>query len=290
MEILIVILMFIVLFLTFDDLKLRRELKDFSKFIDDIEGGNFDFSGFDEKEISKLKSKVLKFLRANAVRENRINDEKEKTNKLISDISHQTKTPIANLVLYNNLMKKENKLEYMEIMDEELRKLEFLIESLVKSSRLESNIINLCKREENFADLVAEVIDELKAFTDEKNLKINFYFEELRLNVDKRWMKEAIHNLIENAIKYTPENSEIDIKIYKSYLNYNLDIENYCDKLNEDDSAKIFGRFYRGKNSIGKDGLGLGLFITREIIEKQGGTIKSILDSNKIKFEVDFPL
>ena len=75
-------------------------------------------------------------------------------------------------------MKKENKLEYMEIMDEELRKLEFLIESLVKSSRLESNIINLCKREEDFANLVAEVIDELKAFTDEKNLKINFYFEE----------------------------------------------------------------------------------------------------------------
>lgn len=78
MEILIVILMFTVLFLTFDDLKLRRELKDFSKFIDDIEGDNFDFFGFDEKEISKLKSKVLKFLRANAVRESRINDEKEK--------------------------------------------------------------------------------------------------------------------------------------------------------------------------------------------------------------------
>ena len=115
MEILIVILMFTVLFLTFDDLKLRRELKDFSKFIDDIEGENFDFFGFDEKEISKLKSKVLKFLRANAVRESRINDEKEKTNKLISDISHQTKTPIANLVLYNNLMKKENKLEYMAV-------------------------------------------------------------------------------------------------------------------------------------------------------------------------------
>lgn len=78
MEILIVILMFTVLFLTFDDLKLRRELKDFSKFIDDIEGDNFDFFGFDEKEISKLKSKVLKFLRANAVRESKINDEKEK--------------------------------------------------------------------------------------------------------------------------------------------------------------------------------------------------------------------
>ncbi|MDU1043418.1 hypothetical protein [Peptoniphilus rhinitidis] len=74
----IVILMFTVLFLTFDDLKLRRELKDFSKFIDDIEGDNFDFFGFDEKEISKLKSKVLKFLRANAVRESKINDEKEK--------------------------------------------------------------------------------------------------------------------------------------------------------------------------------------------------------------------
>ena len=108
--------------------------------------------------------------------------------------------------------------------------------------------------------------------------------------MDERWLKEAIHNLVDNAIKYSPNGSTINISIYKSYLNYNLDIENECKDLSEETLPKIFERFYRGKNSVSKDGLGLGLFIAREIIEKHGGNIRASLDNNRIKFSVDFPL
>jgi len=131
---------------------------------------------------------------------------------------------------------------------------------------------------------------EFKVILDEKNISINLKDEDLLFAVDERWLKEAIHNLVDNAIKYSPNSSTINISIYKSYLNYNLDIENECKDLSEETLPKIFQRFYRGKNSVSKDGLGLGLFIAREIIEKHGGNIKASLGKNKIKFSVDFPL
>ena len=131
---------------------------------------------------------------------------------------------------------------------------------------------------------------EFKVTLDEKNISINLKDEDLLFAVDERWLKEAIHNLVDNAIKYSPNGSTINISVYKSYLNYNLDIENECKDLSEETLPKIFERFYRGANSVSKDGLGLGLFIAREIIEKHGGNIRASLDENRIKFSVDFPL
>ena len=205
-------------------------------------------------------------------------------------IRDRTKTPITNLSLYISLLEDDPKDEYIEIIKYELNKLEFLIQNLVKSSRLESDIISLQKHQANLKDIVEDVLKEFKVTLDEKNISINLKDEDLLFAVDERWLKEAIHNLVDNAIKYSPNGSTINISIYKSYLNYNLDIENECKDISEETLPKIFERFYRGKNSVSKDGLGLGLFIAREIIEKHGGNIRASLDENRIKFSVDFPL
>lgn len=290
MAVLVGILLLIIGILLYKYIVLRSEMRELSDYIDKALDGNLEITEFDEKELSKIKSKLIKFLYANQVKEAKINTEKSKTKDLIADISHQTKTPITNLSLYISLLENDPKEEYLEIIKYELNKLEFLIKNLVKSSRLESDIIGLQKNPANLKDIVEDVLREFKVILDEKCISINLKDEDLVFNLDERWLKEAVHNLIDNAIKYPPKGSTINISIYKSYLNYNLDIENECQDLSEENLPKIFERFYRGTNSVSKDGLGLGLFIAREIIEKHGGNIRASLDENRIKFSVDFPL
>ena len=290
MEFLVGILVIVIGILLYKYIVLRGEIRELSDYIDKALDGNLEITEFDEKELSKIKSKLIKFLYANQVKEKKINTEKNKTKDLIADISHQTKTPITNLSLYISLLEDDPKDEYLEIIKYELNKLEFLIQNLVKSSRLESDIIGLQKHQANLKDLVEDVSREFKVILDEKCISITLKDEDLLFALDERWLKEAIHNLVDNAIKYSPNGSTINISVYKSYLNYNLDIENECKDLSEETLPKIFERFYRGKNSVSKDGLGLGLFIAREIIEKHGGNIRVSLKENKIKFSVDFPL
>ena len=290
MEFLIGLLVLIIGIILYKYIVLRSEMSELSDYIDKAFDGNLEITEFDEKELSKIKSKLIKFLYASQVKEAKINTEKSKTKDLIADISHQTKTPITNLSLYISLLEDDPKDEYIEIIKYELNKLEFLIQNLVKSSRLESDIISLQKHQANLKDIVDDVLREFKVILDEKNISINLKDEDLFFALDERWLKEAIHNLVDNAIKYSPKGSTISIKVYKSYLNYNLDIENECKDLSEETLPKIFERFYRVKNSVSKDGLGLGLYITREIVEKHGGNIRASLDNNRIKFSVDFPL
>ena len=290
MAVLIGFLVLIIGILLYKYIVLRNEMRELSDYIDKALDGNLEINSFDEKELSKIKSKLIKFLYASQVKEAKINTEKSKTKDLIADISHQTKTPITNLSLYISLLEDDPKDEYLEIIKYELNKLEFLIQNLVKSSRLESDIIVLQKNPANLKDLVKDVLREFEVTLDEKDISINLKDEDLIFDLDERWLKEAVHNLIDNAIKYSPNGSTINISIYKSYLNYNLDIDNECKDISEETLPKIFQRFYRGKNSVSKDGLGLGLFIAGEIIEKHGGNIRASLDENRIKFSVDFPL
>ena len=290
MAILIGILVILIGILLYKYIVLKNQMRELSAYIDKALDGDLEITEFDEKELSKIKSKLIKFLYSNQVKEKKINTEKSKTKDLIADISHQTKTPITNLSLYISLLEDDPKDEYLEIIKYELNKLEFLIQNLVKSSRLESDIISLQKHQANLKDLVEDVLREFKVILDEKCININLKDQDLIFDLDERWLKEAIHNLLDNAIKYSPNGSTINIRVYKSYLNYNLDIENECKDLSEETLPKIFERFYRGKNSVSKDGLGLGLFIAREIIEKHGGNIKASLNENRIKFSVDFPL
>ena len=290
MALLIGFLLILIGIILYKYIVLRSEMSELSDYIDKALDGNLEITEFDEKELSKIKSKLIKFLYASQVKEAKINTEKSKTKDLIADISHQTKTPITNLSLYISLLEDDPKDEYLKIIKYELNKLEFLIQNLVKSSRLESDIISLQKHQSNLKDIVEDVLREFKAILDEKCISINLKDEDLIFNFDERWLKEAIHNLVDNAIKYSPNGSTINISVYKSYLNYNLDIENECKDISEEALPKIFERFYRGKNSVSKDGLGLGLYIAREIIEKHGGNIRASLDKNRIKFSVDFPL
>lgn len=288
MVFLICILILFLAWFAFDDWRVRREFRAFSRWIEDLEEGAEESPAFDEKERSKAQSKLAAYLRANHVRERKLADEKEKTERLIADISHQTKTPLANLMLYNQLLKKEVKSQYLSVMDEELHKLKFLIDNLMKSSRLEGGMIKLQKQPVCMDVMIREVCMGLQVQAEEKGVDFDLALEKVKVELDARWMKEAIHNLVENAVKYAPEGSSVRISLYPTTLSHHLSVENEA-MMADEDPAVLFTRFYRGKNAIGKPGLGLGLFIAREIVEQEGGSMKALCKENSICFQVTIP-
>ena len=238
------------------------------------------FSELDDTMLSKLQSQVIKLsdiLKSHTLRHKK---EKENLTELISDISHQLKTPIANLNMYNFLLLDNNiandkRIEFTQNMQSQLDKLNWLMESLIKMSRLETGIINLIKDNNSIMQTALKAISMASLKAEQKNINITFDGDEnIIINHDIKWTQEAIFNIIDNAIKYSPENSVIDVSLTKYELFCRIDIRDNGIGITESDINKIFTRFYRGENGKNIDGVGIGLFLSRKIISEQGGYIK----------------
>ena len=168
-----------------------------------------------------------------------------------------------------------------------LEKLTFLTNSLIKMSRLESGIISLKPEKNSLNDIVLQAVKTVYAKAKEKNITITFDCEQsYEALLDYNWTAEAITNILDNAVKYTPSGGIVGLEIteYPSYLR--LDISDNGIGIPEEEQAKIFGRFYRGKQSAGIDGVGIGLYLTRDIINKQKGYIKVASDENGSVFSL----
>lgn len=181
----------------------------------------------------------------------------------------------------------EERSEYIATLQMSLEKLTFLTNSLIKMSRLESGIIRLKPEQNSLNDIVMQAVKTVYAKARDKNITITFdcgqTFEAL---LDFNWTAEAVTNVLDNAVKYTPSGGVVDLKIteYPSYLR--LDVSDNGIGIPEEEQAKIFGRFYRGKQSAGVDGVGIGLYLTRDIVNKQNGYIKVASDEKGTTFSL----
>lgn len=229
---------------------------------------------------ARLQHQLLKLRNILTAQNQMLAQEKEQIKTLISDISHQIKTPVAAANTFAQLLddkelSDEERSEYIATLQTSLEKLTFLTNSLIKMSRLESGIIRLKPEKNSLNDIVLQAVKTVYAKAKEKNIMITFdcvqNFEAL---LDFNWTAEAITNVLDNAVKYTPNGGIVELTIteYPSYLR--LDISDNGIGIPEEEQAKIFGRFYRGKYSAGINGVGIGLYLTRDIINKQHGYIK----------------
>lgn len=243
--------------------------------------GKFTETTYDETLLSAIESKMNNYLSSSEISSKNIEIEKEKVKSLISDISHQTKTPISNILLYseilleNNEFKETTKKNIIQICNQG-EKLNFLISSLINASRLENNIINITKSKNNVNDLIGIVVNQLRTKAEAKNIKIliDGDIESKKASFDMKWTTEALHNIIENSIKYTPQNGYIQIAAIPYEFFYRIDIKDNGIGIEEYEINDIFKRFYRSKSVSQYEGVGIGLFLTREIIYAQGGYIK----------------
>lgn len=206
-------------------------------------------------------------------------EEKENLKELVSDISHQTKTPLANIKLYLEMLSDEadkaESTEHLAKMSKQIDKLDFLLQSMVKMSRLETGTIKIQKSEHPIAETLALAIAEVVPKADKKNIQIHVEYDEtLRLNHDKKWTAEAIFNLLDNAVKYTNENGNIYISVNREEIFTKISIADTGKGIPLERQGAIFNRFYREPDVHDSDGIGIGLYLAREIITLQNGYIE----------------
>lgn len=241
------------------------------------EDGAFVKETFDESRISSLETKFAHYLSSSAVSARNVAQEKDKIKTLIADISHQTKTPIANLMLYSELLEEEELTDSMRSSVEALRiqteKLRFLIDSLVKLSRLENGIFTLSPRKEPLLPTLQRVYEQFCSKAENKGLKLLLNKTEVSAAFDPKWTAEALCNIVDNGIKYT-EHGSISISVTAYQMFARIDVADTGMGISEEEHAKIFSRFYRSEKSGDSEGVGIGLYLAREIISGEGGYIK----------------
>ena len=205
--------------------------------------------------------------------------EKEELQSLVSDISHQTKTPIANLKLINDTMltrplTEEKRKEFLQATGTQLDKLDFLIQGMVKTSRLETGVITLEKQDAVIGDTLVSAINGVLAPMEQKEISLSVYCpSDLTISHDSRWTSEALFNILDNAVKYTSAGGSIQVRVRDWEMYLRIDVTDTGRGIPEHSQGTIFKRFYRDEAVHDIDGVGIGLYLAREIITMQGGYI-----------------
>ena len=263
-----------------------REAKKVEEMLDAALQGNFRESDYDESELSRVETKWKRFLRTSALSKEQLEREKENVKSLVSDISHQTKTPVANIRLYTELLKerlcgeentpeRQQEIRMAEEISRQAEKLEFLIQSLTKMSRLESNILAVQPEEQGLKKLLEESIGDVTPKAEKKQIQIiNNCVDNITAFYDFKWTKEAVCNVLDNAVKYSPRGGKVILSVTEYELYAAVSVRDEGIGIPEEDTARIFGRFYRAESVQQEDGVGIGLYLTREILRKQNGYIK----------------
>ncbi len=276
----------------------NRTLDRLEKMLDDAMDGRFVESSYDETKLSRLESKWKEFLGTSVISSQNLEAERHRLEQFISDISHQTKTPMTNIKMYTELLREEiDKLDrdtqssveklkkYADEISRQDRRLEFLIDSLTKLSRLESGTLEVKPQRAP----LSELLESAAAAVKQKALMKDLSFilpepDESRVEAvfDMKWTIEALVNVLDNAVKYSPEGGKIEVSIYETDMYVQIHVKDEGRGITEEDAARIFGRFFRSDEVRQEEGVGIGLYLSREILSKEDGYIK-VIPNNRIK-------
>ena len=258
----------------------RRTLNNLDSMIIKALDGEFSEDDYDESLKSSIEAKFARYLAASSKSFNGVKEEKERIKTLISDISHQTRTPVANIRLYTQLLGEQNlgeeSRDCLEALESQTEKLQILIEALVKTSRLETGILELHTKPESLKNIVERSVEQYRPKADEKNIKLEAFTSDISAVCDAKWTEEAVCNLLDNAVKYTPDGGNITVRMSEYEIFCRIDVTDDGNGISEEEQPKIFGRFYRGKDVYNKQGVGIGLYLTRQIVSNEGGYMKVI--------------
>lgn len=265
----------------------KKLMDHLNQMLDSAIDGTFSETVFDETRLSALESKLGSYLLAAQTSARNVAEERNNIKTLVADISHQTKTPISNILLYSELlnegmtnlqeMPNEELVKYADSINEQAQKLSFLITSLVKLSRLETGIITVTPKNRDICSMVQKLCEQYEQAAKDRGLVLCFQKDEDAAEAiacfDEKWTMEAVGNIIDNAVKYTGSGSILlRVKSYEMFCC--IEIADSGIGISEDEQAQIFSRFYRSDRVSQKQGVGIGLYLARKIIATQNGYIK----------------
>lgn len=229
----------------------------------------------------------------------RLAEEEDSTKALITDISHQLKTPLASLRMCCELasdeaLTQEERREFQVQEGKEIEKLEMLVDELMKLSRLEAQMIQIHPAAESIKKTITDAVSQIYVKAKNKNIEIQVEMDEdIQLCHDSKWTSEALENVLDNAVKYSQENTVITVRIIRLVQNLLIEIEDEGMGIDPEELHKIYHRFYRGSKARDqvKEGAGVGLYLARRILEQQGGTISAKRRSGPgTSFKITLPL
>ena len=239
------------------------------------------FPPLEDTVLSRLQQQVERLSSIWAGQNQQAKRDRDEVQSLVSDLSHQLKTPVATLQIYGSLLSQpdlspEQRQEYGIRMRRALERLDFLLDSMVKLSRLESGSIRLQPCASDVEELVLNAALQVRKAAEEKNINVSIQPPPAPISVccDQKWTEEAMFNILDNAVKYTPNGGLVmlTLEAYETYCCVSIS-DTGCG-IPVEEIPKVFQRFYRGKNTQNIDGAGLGLALSRKIVQEQGGWIK----------------
>ncbi|AJY75005.1 sensor histidine kinase [Paenibacillus beijingensis] len=263
---------------------LKTKIASIVKAVDDMVDraihGQATASDYVETNLSSLENKLIRYIDLSTTHERKLEAEKNKIKALISDISHQTKTPLSNIMLYSQLLRENPKLDeeagqLADSVNAQSEKLNWLIQSLIKMSRLETGIISIHQTPKPVIRTISEAVSQIYDLSKQQGIGITIDCNRKIAAVhDLKWTSEALFNILENAVKYSGPGGKIHISAEAYEMFARVDISDTGIGIEEGELNLIFKRFYRCKRTAEYEGVGIGLFLAREIVALQGGYIK----------------
>ena len=263
--------------------KERRLAEKIQKLLDEGVSGKIN-EEFNETRISAIEDSLQRFLISQSVSVRRLKEERRQIREQISDISHQAVLPVSNIILYSQLLEEELEAKYTSMspeiseeiaaIREQAQTLEFLMEGLVKLSRLEEGILQVQGKRQALFPVLTKVYNQFLLKAKEKHIRLDIEKTDEKAVFDEKWTVEALANIVENAVKYTPEGGSVKIHIEGLTSFVRVDVTDTGKGIPEEEQGKVFTRFYRSKEAAQSPGVGIGLYIAREVMSAQNGYIK----------------
>lgn len=264
-----------------------KTLRRLDKMLEQAINGEFEEERYDETELSRLEAKWKQYLTTSKMSMEQLNKNREGMQALVSDISHQTRTPLSNILLYSQLLCEQTDNQEEKHLAEQIvrqaEKLEFLIQALVKMSRLESNVLVLKPQRQPIEPLLLEAMEEILPKAEKKKIHVKLHGNPSHMQAvyDKKWTAEALGNILDNAVKYSPLESTVEVTVEKFEFYVCISVRDEGIGISEEERAQIFSRFYRSAEVQQEDGIGIGLYLAREIVQKEKGYMKVLSKKGK---------
>lgn len=289
---------FIVLTQTFGK-RLSLFTSELCKTLDNMMDGDEEPKPTDNSEtlFARINHRLTRLYQIMQGNSRKVEEERQELQTLVSDISHQVKTPVSNLKMVTDTLltrpvTEAERIDFIKGVRSQTDKLDFLFQALVKTSRLETGVIRLEKKPGRIYDTVAQAMSGIVYAAEKKQIGVWVDCpENLTVAHDSKWTAEALFNLLDNAVKYTPAGGKITVTVEEWEMYAEIKVADTGKGISESNQAAIFRRFYREEEVHEQPGVGIGLYLAREIIAQQGGYIKVVSEiGSGSAFSIMLPL
>lgn len=268
--------------------KIYKDIKDMTEYVyHSSEGRHFDMKNRNQEgQIGLLKTELLKMTNILKEKAELLQKEKVFLNDTMSDISHQLRTPMTSLMILNDLMyddlPNEVKIDFLDKIKHQLNRMDWLIKSMLKLSKVDAKVIEFKKEKINIKELIHKATAPIIVPMEMKNQNLIIEGDDTSSYIgDMSWSVEALVNIIKNCVEHTKENGEIYISYEENPIYSKITIKDSGEGIDKKDLPNIFKRFYRGKSSSKTESVGIGLAMAKSIINSQNGDISVSSEKNK---------